>query len=155
MCIGKALTGGYMTLSAVLTTAHVAATIGAGEAGVFMHGPTFMANPLACAVAHASCELLLEQDWQACIARIQTQLQGLQAALAWSHVADVRVLGAIGVIELKQPVDMQRLQAQIVAHGVWLRPFGRLVYLMPPYVISESELDFLIQQTLAIVKYCE
>lgn len=155
MCIGKALTGGYMTLSAVLTTAHVAATIGTGEAGVFMHGPTFMANPLACAVARASCELLLEQDWQACITRIQTQLQGLQAASTWAHVADVRVLGAIGVIELKHPVDMQRLQAQIVAHGVWLRPFGRLVYVMPPYVISASELDFLIQQTLAIVKYCE
>ena len=155
MCVGKALTGGYMTLSAVLTTRHVAQTMGEGEAGVFMHGPTFMANPLACAVARASCELLLEQDWQANIARIQTQLQGLQAASSWPHVADVRVLGAIGVIELKHAVNMAQIQAQIVAHGVWLRPFGRLIYLMPPYVISAAELDFLIQQTLAIVKTCE
>ena len=155
MCVGKALTGGYMTLSAVLTNRHVAQTIGEGEAGVFMHGPTFMANPLACAVARASCELLLEQDWQANIARIQTQLQGLQAASSWPHVADVRVLGAIGVIELKHAVNMAQIQALIVAHGVWLRPFGRLIYLMPPYVISAAELDFLIQQTLAIVKTCE
>ena len=155
MCVGKALTGGYMTLSAVLTNRHVAQTIGEGEAGVFMHGPTFMANPLACAVARASCELLLEQDWQANIERIQTQLHGLQAASSWSHVADVRVLGAIGVIELKHPVNMAQIQALIVAHGVWLRPFGRLIYLMPPYVISAAELDFLIQQTLAIVKTCE
>ena len=155
MCVGKALTGGYMTLSAILTTRHVAQTIGEGEAGVFMHGPTFMANPLACAVARASCELLLEQDWQANIARIQTQLQALQAASSWPHVADVRVLGAIGVIELKHAVNMAQIQALIVAHGVWLRPFGRLIYLMPPYVISAAELDFLIQQTLAIVKTCE
>ena len=155
MCVGKALTGGYMTLSAVLTNRHVAQTIGEGEAGVFMHGPTFMANPLACAVARASCELLLEQDWQANIERIQTQLQGLQAASSWPHVADVRVLGAIGVIELKHAVNMAQIQALIVAHGVWLRPFGRLIYLMPPYVISATELDFLIQQTLAIVKTCE
>ena len=155
MCVGKALTGGYMTLSAVLTNRHVAQTIGEGEAGVFMHGPTFMANPLACAVAQASCELLLEQDWQANIERIQTQLHGLQAASSWSHVADVRVLGAIGVIELKHPVNMAQIQALIVAHGVWLRPFGRLIYLMPPYVISAAELGFLIQQTLAIVKTCE
>ena len=155
MCVGKALTGGYMTLSAVLTNRHVAQTIGEGEAGVFMHGPTFMANPLACAVARASCELLLEQDWQANIARIQTQLQDLQAASNWPHVADVRVLGAIGVIELKHAVNMAQIQALIVAHGVWLRPFGRLIYLMPPYVISAAELDFLIRQTLAIVKTCE
>ena len=155
MCVGKALTGGYMTLSAVLTNRHVAQTIGEGEAGVFMHGPTFMANPLACAVARASCELLLEQDWQANIERIQTQLQGLQAASSWPHVADVRVLGAIGVIELKHAVNMAQIQTLIVAHGVWLRPFGRLIYLMPPYVISAAELDFLIQQTLAIVKTCE
>ena len=155
MCVGKALTGGYMTLSAVLTNRHVAQTIGEGEAGVFMHGPTFMANPLACAVARASCELLLEQDWQANIERIRTQLQGLQAASSWPHVADVRVLGAIGVIELKHAVNMAQIQALIVAHGVWLRPFGRLIYLMPPYVISAAELDFLIQQTLAIVKTCE
>ena len=155
MCMGKALTGGYMTLSAVLTNRQVAQTIGEGEAGVFMHGPTFMANPLACAVARASCELLLEQDWQANIERIQTQLQALQAASSWPHVADVRVLGAIGVIELKHAVNMAQIQALIVAHGVWLRPFGRLIYLMPPYVISAAELDFLIQQTLAIVKTCE
>lgn len=155
MCIGKALTGGYMTLSAVLTTAHVAHTIGAGEVGVFMHGPTFMANPLACAVAQASTQLLLQQDWRATILRIEQGLQGLHQAAAWEHVVDVRILGAIGVIELQRPVNMARIQAAIVAHGVWLRPFGRLVYLMPPYIISDSELDTLIAATLAIVRDCE
>ena len=152
MCIGKGLTGGYMTLSATLTTKHVAETISQGEAGVFMHGPTFMANPLACAVAVKSTQLLLEQDWQANIQRIQQQLeQHLTplANLAW--VQDVRVLGAIGVVELKHAVDMQSLQQEFVQRGIWVRPFGKLVYVMPPYVITVAELNTLLQQLAEVV----
>jgi adenosylmethionine-8-amino-7-oxononanoate aminotransferase len=119
-----------------------------------MHGPTFMGNPLACAVALKSTQLLLSQDWQANIQRIQQQLeQHLTplANLAW--VQDVRVLGAIGVVELKHAVDMQHLQQQFVQRGIWVRPFGKLVYVMPPYVITAQELDTLLQQLVAVV--CE
>ncbi|MCU4414809.1 adenosylmethionine--8-amino-7-oxononanoate transaminase [Acinetobacter sp. WU_MDCI_Axc73] len=152
MCIGKGLTGGYMTLSATLTTKQVAETICAGEAGVFMHGPTFMANPLACAVALRSTQLLLEQDWQANIQRISEQLQSLQILSALEYVADVRVLGAIGVVELKFDVDMKILQQQFVERGIWVRPFGKLVYVMPPYVISIDELNFLLEQLIEVVQ---
>ncbi len=153
MCIGKGLTGGYMTLSATLTTQHVAETISQGEAGVFMHGPTFMANPLACAVALKSTQLLVSQNWQANIQRIQQQLQqGLTALAQLPHVADVRILGAIGVVELTVPVEMKTLQQQFVARGIWVRPFGKLVYVMPPYVITSAELDKLLQQLVAVVK---
>lgn len=152
MCIGKALTGGYMTLSATLTTTHVAETISHGEAGVFMHGPTFMANPLACAVAIRSTRLLLSQDWAATVQAIETQLkQKLNVLSQLAHVQQVRVLGAIGVVELKQPVDMQVLQQQFVEHGVWIRPFGKLVYVMPPYIITEQELDYLLSQLVKVV----
>ena len=152
MCIGKGLTGGYMTLSATLTTRQVAETISAGEAGVFMHGPTFMANPLACAVALRSTQLLLEQDWQSNIQRISEQLQSLQILSALEYVADVRILGAIGVVELKLNVDMKTLQQQFVERGIWVRPFGKLVYVMPPYVISHDELDFLLRQLIEVVQ---
>ncbi|WP_353172343.1 adenosylmethionine--8-amino-7-oxononanoate transaminase [Acinetobacter rudis] len=152
MCIGKALTGGYMTLSATLTTTHVAETISHGEAGVFMHGPTFMANPLACAVAIRSTRLLLSQDWAATVQAIETQLkQKLNVLSQLAHVQQVRVLGAIGVVELKQPVDMQVLQQQFVEHGVWIRPFGKLVYVMPPYIITQQELDYLLSQLVKVV----
>lgn len=152
MCIGKGLTGGYMTLSAVLTSAHVAETISRSEAGVFMHGPTFMANPLACAVALKSTQLLLAQDWQANIQRIEQQLRHrLQLLAALEYVQDVRILGAIGVVELKFNVDMQALQRQFVERGIWVRPFGKLVYVMPPYVISDAELNMLLQQLAAVV----
>lgn len=156
MCIGKALTGGYMTLSATLTTQEVATTISQGEAGVFMHGPTFMANPLACAVAVKSTQLLLEQDWQLNIQRIERTLkQQLQQVEHLSIVEDVRVLGAIGVVELNQNVDLAQFQAECVKRGVWIRPFGKLVYVMPPYVISDVQLNTLLEHLIEMLEAME
>lgn len=153
LCLGKALTGGMMTLAATLTTAEVANTISGGEPGVFMHGPTFMANPLACAVASASIDTLLDAAWEANIARIEQQLQAeLAVAAELPAVNEVRVLGAIGVVELHEPVDMHRIPQRFVDHGAWVRPFGRLVYIMPPYIIDESDLRVL---TRAIARVLE
>lgn len=153
MCVGKALTGGYLTLAATLTTDEVSHTISSGEPGLFMHGPTFMANPLACSAAVASLILLDDSDWQANITRIEAGLEsGLAHCRVFESVADVRVLGGIGVVELNEPVDMNTIQPLFVAHGVWVRPFGKLVYLMPPYVISDEELSAL---TVAVVRVIE
>ncbi len=140
LCLGKALTGGYVSLAATLCSEQVAAGISAGEAGALMHGPTFMGNPLACAIACASIELLLAGDWQRRVLALEQQLRsGLAPAAGLEAVASVRCLGAIGVIELKRPVELERVQSQLVARGVWLRPFGNLLYTMPPYIMEESE----------------
>jgi adenosylmethionine-8-amino-7-oxononanoate aminotransferase len=152
LCLGKALTGGYMTLAATLCTDHVANTVCEGEAGALMHGPTFMANPLACSVANASIALLLSQDWPATIMRIERQLSaGLEPARQLSGVVDVRVLGAIGVIELEKPVVMEKIQPMFVERGIWIRPFGKLVYTMPPFVISDNELKELTEKIINII----
>jgi adenosylmethionine-8-amino-7-oxononanoate aminotransferase len=153
MCVGKGLTGGYMTMSAVLTTKAIADSISNGEAGVMMHGPTFMANPLACAVAAESLKLLKEQDMASRISHIESIIKSeLEPAKSLANVVDVRAIGSIGVIETKEPVNVGDFQRRCVERGVWIRPFGRNVYIMPPYVISDEQLRYLIQQMIAIVK---
>lgn len=154
MLVGKGLTGGYMTLAAVLATAEVADAISSGEAGVMMHGPTFMANPLACAVANASLDLLASQPMAGIVDHISQKLEcGLAPARCLTDVVeDVRVLGSIGVVEVKHPVDVGRFQKECVSRGVWIRPFGRMIYVMPPYVISDSQLDRLTSEMLNIIE---
>ena len=151
MCLGKAITGGYMTLAATLCTEDVAQGVCQGEPGVFMHGPTYMGNPLACAVANASLSLINQNQWQTQVPAIEKQLQTeLAKCAALPSVADVRVLGAIGVVETYTPVNVAEIQRHFVKSGVWIRPFGKLVYIMPPYVINASQLSRL---TDAIYSY--
>jgi len=152
MCIGKALTGGYMSLAATLTSKDVSDTISQGDPGVFMHGPTFMANPLACTAALTSLRLLLASPWQSEISRIEEQLTaGLEPCRTMDTVQDVRVLGAIGVVELKNAVDMNVVQPLFVDAGVWVRPFGKLVYLMPPFIIENEDLEKLTTAVVTVV----
>ncbi|MBU3018172.1 adenosylmethionine--8-amino-7-oxononanoate transaminase [Paraglaciecola agarilytica] len=146
MCVGKALTGGYVTLAATICTEDVAQGICQGNPGVFMHGPTYMGNPLACAIANASLDIIATGEWQQQVANIERQLtEQLSRCSELEAVADVRVLGAIGVVECKSAVDVATLQRKFVAAGVWIRPFGKLVYIMPPYVIQPKELSQLTQ----------
>ena len=153
MCVGKALTGGSMTLAAAVATADVADTVCSSEPGVFMHGPTFMGNPLACAAANASIDVLTGSDWQSRVANIESKLrEGLAPARALPGVRDVRVLGAIGVVELEAPVDMARATARLLELGVWLRPFGRLIYTMPPYVIDDYQLEMVAGAMLDLAR---
>lgn len=152
MCIGKGLTGGYLTMSAVLTTREVADTISRGEAGVLMHGPTFMGNPLACAIACESIRLLREQDMESRIKHLETIIKReLAPAASNPDVKEVRVLGTIGVIEMKEPVNVGEFQKKCVANGIWVRPFGRNVYIMPPYVITDDDLITLCRRLIAII----
>lgn len=152
LCLGKALTGGMLSLAATLTTEEVGETISAVEPGVFMHGPTFMANPLACRVAVESIDLLLEGGWQQKVEDIEKQLlRGLEPCRRLEQVADVRCLGAIGVVELHQPVNMASIQERFVERGVWVRPFGKLVYVMPPYCIESDDLDQLCRALVEVV----
>ena len=152
MCVGKALTGGYMTLAATLTNSKIAKGISKDGEGLLMHGPTFMANPLACAVAGASISLLEENKCLEKVSRIESIFnETLHDAANLDYVEDVRVLGAIGVIELKSPVSVAKIQKAFVERGVWVRPFGCLVYLMPPFMIPEASLRYLIKQVLDVL----
>lgn len=152
MCLGKAMTGGYLSMAATLCTSAVAEGVSHAESGALMHGPTFMANPLGCAVSQASIRLLLDRPWRARIAEIECRLaEGLAPVLELPGVVDVRVLGAIGVVETAVPLPMAALQDVFVRHGVWLRPFGRLIYTMPPYVCSGEDLDRITSAIVAAV----
>ena len=152
LCLGKALTGGYMSLAATLCNEKVSDGI-SKNGGVFMHGPTFMGNPLACATAIASINLLLNSPWQDRVSNIEKQLsKELESCLESKSVSEVRILGAIGVVEMKEEIDLEFAQEFFVSKGVWIRPFGKLLYIMPPYIINSKELNQLTQAILAFTK---
>lgn len=156
LCLGKAISGGYLSFAATLTTDDVAHFVCASEAGVFMHGPTFMGNPLACAVANASLNLLTEKDWQNDVLRIENQLKkDLEPLKTHLSVKDVRVLGAIGVLELKDRTDVATTQAFFIERGVWVRPFGKLIYIMPAYVMNEEQLSTVTRTMRAFVSHLD
>lgn len=156
MCVGKALTGGYMTLAATLTTPDVSDTISANGRGIFMHGPTFMANPLACAVASANLQILESGAWRKQVSRLEGILsEELSPCQTAPGVADVRVLGGIGVVEFEQPIDVPKAQTVFVRDNVWLRPFGKLLYTMPPYVIEEADLRQVTVAMRNVVDTCK
>lgn len=153
MCLGKALSAGYITLAATLCNDKVSDGISHGPASIFMHGPTYMANPLACAVANASIDLLLNQDWQSSVQKIEQQLKTeLSPCKHISGVKDVRVLGAIGVVEMEEKIDTQTLMPSIINKGIWLRPFGNIIYLTPPFIISKEDLSHLTTSVCELVK---
>ena len=152
MCLGKSLTGGYMTLAATLCSDEVSDGICEGEAGCFMHGPTFMGNPLACSVANASIDLLLSQDWQANIKRIESTFSAeLELFDSLESVATTRCMGAIAVIEMKQPVNLAEIQKKFVEQGLWVRPFGKLVYLMPPFIMTDKQIEQLMRGVFGVL----
>ena len=153
MCVGKALTGGYITLAATLCSREIAQTISTHEPGALMHGPTFMANALACAVSVASVELLLAGDWRSSVRAIEAGLRdGLAPAAELPGVADVRVLGAIGVIEMDRPVDLRVATPVALDHGVWLRPFRNLIYAMPPYICTPEEIGQITSAMVGVAR---
>jgi len=153
ICLGKTLTGGYITLAATLCSENIANTISQGEAGCFMHGPTFMGNALACAVANASIDLLFENNWQQQVAGIEKTLTELLLPLkAHERVNDVRVLGSIGALECKQSINVSVIQKRFVELGVWIRPFGQLIYIIPPLVITEAELGILVNAMASVLE---
>lgn len=156
MCLGKTLTGGYLSLAATLCTEHVATTISNGEASCFMHGPTFMGNPLACAVANASIDLLISSDWQAKVNQIERWfINKIERLTDAKRVAQVRVLGSIAVVEMTDSVNVAEIQKHFVQKGVWIRPFGKLIYMMPPLVIEQQQIDTLIDAIAYAIKFDE
>jgi len=153
MCLGKTLTGGYISLAATLCTTDIAETISKGDASCFMHGPTYMGNPLACAVANASIELLMNQDWQNIIKNIENQLsKQLLPLIQYQYVTSTRVLGSIGVVETKYDVDVAKIQKRFVELGVWIRPFGKLIYIMPPLIINPEQITQLVNAIETVIQ---
>ena len=152
LCLGKSITGGYMSLAATVVSKKIAKSISDKDPGIFMHGPTYMANPLACSVALANINLLFSYDWEKKVKNIEKLLKtGLEKIAKNSAIENFRVIGAIGVLEMKNKVDVGSIQKKFVNHGIWLRPFSNLIYIMPPYIISQKDLKFLIRQLETVI----